>query len=377
MDPLTQGLLGAATAQLGFRQRIGRDASWMAFLTAMAPDLDFLAPRVMRGLGFETDELTRMFLHRGISHSLLAVPFIALPVAAAWWWIRNGVLAFRNARRPPPDPQAAPGDKRSAPAGFAMIYACLFVAVLSHAPLDLCTSYGTQIFAPFTTKRYAVDAIGIIDIIYTPILAATLVACYVVRKLKADPRRATLAIGWTGFLLSVAYIAAGRVMHDRAIDKALAMHGRPACVRANAYPAIGTILLWRVVIETDEAWHLARIHHLAPHRPGRDPPDLQTVPKHRDNPWVRRTLQLPLAKQWDWFAMGNTRAGYERRGNLHVVSLYDMRYTWPLANTRSLWWLEVTYDRQGRMLAAGRRTSHHRRNFGKLIRRIWDDIWSP
>jgi len=55
MDPLTQGLLGAVTAQLGFRRGIGRDASWVAATTAAAADLEG-APKP--GISWFTPEYT-------------------------------------------------------------------------------------------------------------------------------------------------------------------------------------------------------------------------------------------------------------------------------------------------------------------------------
>ena len=66
MDPLTQGLLGAATAQFGFRQKIGRDATWMAFLAAMAPDLDILVQQGPHFANLPTNGFDRALAHRAL-----------------------------------------------------------------------------------------------------------------------------------------------------------------------------------------------------------------------------------------------------------------------------------------------------------------------
>ena len=369
MDSLTQGLLGAATTQLGFRQRIGRDASWMAFLAAMTPDLDIFVPRVMAWLGEPMDGMSATLSHRGISHSVLMAPVIALPIAAVWWWVRGAVLRRRRRRaieadREPPRIE-----------GFWMLYACLAAALLSHAPLDWCTSYGTQIFAPLTDRRYAIDAIGIIDIVYTPILLLTLLTCYVARKIRPPARKATLWIGWVGFLLSVGYIATGRVLHDRAIDRVLARRGGASPVRAQAYPTIGTILLWRVVLEDDRAWYVARVRFRLTGGGSDDEPKLNVVPKRRANLWVQKALQTPAAREWDRFTIGNTRAVYERPKGLHVVRLYDMRYGWPIDSTESRWWLEIAWDEEGRLLGARRRTTFRGSTRDKVIRSIWKQMW--
>ena len=68
MDTITQGLLGAVTAQLGFRQRIGRETTWVAAAAGIMPDLDILidatednAQRLLSALtdvGFGTASMT-------------------------------------------------------------------------------------------------------------------------------------------------------------------------------------------------------------------------------------------------------------------------------------------------------------------------------
>ena len=66
MDTITQGLLGAVTAQLGFRQRIGRDATWVAAAAAVVPDLDIFIVPLMSMTGMEVDSLAQLRYHRGL-----------------------------------------------------------------------------------------------------------------------------------------------------------------------------------------------------------------------------------------------------------------------------------------------------------------------
>ena len=200
MDSITQAMLGAVTAQLGFRQRIGRDASWVAALAAYSPDVDSFVAPLARHMGYDVGDMSGMVFHRGLGHSLMMVPVIALIFAALWWFIRRKLLR-KNTQ-----------DNRHPPT-FRLLYACTFVAVLSHPLLDLLTSYGIQLFAPITSGRYAIDTVAIIDVFYSSILIITLVACYVVRKVSRPARRTALIIGWAGFLLSCGYLAAGRATH--------------------------------------------------------------------------------------------------------------------------------------------------------------------
>ncbi len=365
MDTITQGLLGAATAQLGFRQRIGRDATWAAAATAILPDLDIFVVPLLELTGSEMPDMAVSRYHRGISHSLLAVPVLAAAVAGAWWWLRR--RAHGRARRRAKDPAAEAG-----PPSFGLLYACCFVAALTHPLLDWCTSYGTQIFAPITDTRFAADVVPIIDIFYTPLLILTLLACRLIRAFKADPRRATRIVGWAGFLLSVGYLSAGRVMHDIAVRRARGLVPRgERILRADAYPSIGTIFLWRGVVETESGWLAVRVRPLGGARPRK-----AWAPKV-DNEWIRQAAELPAARTFRWFAMGRVRATYAALDGRHVVEFQDMRYGMGAEGVKGLWSLRVTFDERGEVTDVSRLRHHRRRDLGKLAKEVWKDMWAP
>jgi len=367
MDTLTQGLLGAATAQLGFRQRIGRDATWAAAVAAVVPDLDFLLAVAPEWSARAADGAAMTFSHRGVTHSLLFAPVIAAAVAGAWWlWRRR-----RNHNRPTAtDPTRNPHRRR---AGLAWLYACCLVAVLSHPLLDWCTSYGTQLFAPLTNTRYALDAVAIIDLPYTSILVVTLLVCRLLRKFTPSRPGATLAVGWAGFLLGVGYLGCGRLLHDRAVNIARSLAGRRDVLRADAYPGIGTIFLWRTVVETPDEWLVARVRPLRGGHPSSQP---RTVAKAEDE-WVRRARALEAVKTYRWFAMGRVRASCRPADGARVVEFHDMRYGLPLDSPESLWPLRVVFDSDGGVVSITR--AHRRREggFGRTVRQIWRDMWAP
>jgi len=294
MDTITQGLLGAATAQLGFRQRIGKDATWLAALAGIVPDLDIFVQPLMTLSGRETDDFTQTVIHRGLSHSLVMVPIFSLLIALLW----------RRFRRSSKSPQP-----------FALLYACVFVALLSHSLLDWTTSYGTQLLAPFTDRRFALDFMPIIDIFYTPALILTLAACYVVRRVKSDSRNLTLFVGWIGFGLSTAYILTGGVMKTLAIQtmqkhfppEASAESTASAHGRYQAYPQIGTIFLWRITYRDDTTWAAGRVNLLF-----RAQPHINHATIH-SNLWTDKAQQLDETKTFEWFAMGQIRQVYRKR----------------------------------------------------------------
>jgi inner membrane protein len=129
MDPVTHVTTGLLVSQL-----IPSPCRWLSALAgvlfALLPDLDYLL--------FWSDRLAYIRYHRGISHSLLMVPVAALTVA---------VLG-----------QAVGGARWFRPLFF------LGLAVLAlHLLLDLATSYGTQLFSPFSPQKLTLDWLFIID----------------------------------------------------------------------------------------------------------------------------------------------------------------------------------------------------------------------
>ncbi len=364
MDPLTQGLLGAATAQLGFRQRIGgAGVTWLAAGAAMAADLDIFAGTVLGLLDIRAGSFTVMRYHRGISHSLFAAPIIALLIALPWWLVR------RRASRP---------DGRDPPS-LGLMFTCLCVAALSHPLLDWCTAYGTQLLAPISDRRFALSAIAIVDIIYMPILLLTVLTCCLVRRLRRNrARRATLIIGWTGFMLSVAYLAAGAVLNGRAVERTREFalsHAPPGAAAPNvrAYPYLGTIFLWRGTAQFDDRWLVARVRPLS----DEGVTESRTV-ANVDNSLIRAARDLEHVRTYAWFADGQLRAevGSSPRGR--VVILHDMRYAAKPISTESLWPVHVTFDAMRDVVSVRRvRSGERSDNFGQFVQDVWREITTP
>jgi inner membrane protein len=366
MDSPTQALLGAATAQLGFRQRLGRDASWVAAFCAYSPDLDsFIAP-TLGSLGYN-DPFASMLYHRWITHSLLVIPLTALLFAVPWWVGRRIYNGYHRKRGN--EPPSAP---------FGLLFLCCLVAAATHAPLDWCTSYGTQLLSPITDARYAIDVVAIVDIIYTPLLIATLVTCWIVRRGRKNlHKRATVIIAAVGLIVTTGYLCTGRVMHDRAIGEALAEIGRSRdqVQRVEAYPMIGSIFLWQGVIETDEEWIIVRVHHLADPSEERLTRRLEKTP---ENQYVRRARETRGYRLYNWFADDQIRWVYHRAGDgSHVVTMHDMRYAFYTNGGKSLWPVRVTFPRDGGEPVVERLHGRGGGDMRDFIARIWADLTNP
>jgi inner membrane protein len=367
MDTGTHILLGAVTAQLGFRQRIGRDATWAAVAAAVVTDLDLATAPMLSVSEPWTTPLGHMMMHRGLTHSLLIIPVTALVVAGAWWALRR---KFAGRPNPAAASQAAP----PAPVPFWLLYLCALVAAVSHPLLDWSTAYGTELFAPLTDARYALGIIAAVDIFFTPVLALTLLACFLIRKVGLGPKhRATLVVGWVGFLLALGYLTTSAVLRQEAMAEARQLAGPARIVRVGAYPAIGSIFRWRGVVETENAWLTYRLSPLAGIDAARGP---ETAPREA-GPWIDRARQLPGVQTYEWFAMGMVRATSRDADSRHIVEFHDMRFSPEIGSISGLWPLHVVFNDNGRVEEIEVRSAFTGRSHWRYFSQVWHDILEP
>ena len=289
MDSLSQIVLGAAVGEAVLGRRIGNRAMIWGAVAGTIPDMDVLGKYFL-------SELDNLGFHRGISHSLLftfvgalvfgwaanqlyrsrhhawiamgtkaaaavvvgfVVNFLTMilapgqwlplalyvPLVGLWWW-RHGQRRYFSGTRQAPD-----ADLR----GWVALF---FGGFLTHILLDCFTTYGTQIFAPFSNMRVAWGTISVADPLYTvPFLICLLVAA---RFARADRRRAVW--NWVGIGLSSAYLLLTVVHYNRVsrtFTDALAKQDI-AHERFFITPTIFNNVLWNGVVDAGDAYLLAQ-----------------------------------------------------------------------------------------------------------------------
>lgn len=131
MDTITHGVAGALIAKSLSDSPAHKIARRAVILGSLAPDLDLIA-----GL-FTADDVFQLEFHRGITHSVVALPAFA------------AALAFATVR----------GTR-----GWSLIAGCYGLGIASHIFLDVITAYGTMIFQPLSRDRYTWDMVFIIDL---------------------------------------------------------------------------------------------------------------------------------------------------------------------------------------------------------------------
>ena len=161
----THTLAGFVLARAGL-DRWSRGAVRTAVIAANLPDIDSLAGFFGTGAYLEC--------HRGITHSLIAMPVLSVAVAAASYRFTGNFL------------------RTSA-------IAC--VALASHLILDYLNDYGVRPFLPFDGTKYYGDTLFIFDPVVDSILLGALIAGYFLSR-----RRQQCAV--CGLLLCTLYVGA-------------------------------------------------------------------------------------------------------------------------------------------------------------------------
>ena len=184
MDTLTHALSGALLA----RATAAKDAPPRSiprrvaagFFAAAAPDLDFVLAFV--------SPLVYLELHRGPTHSLVLLPLWALLLS----WLLAKMLRE--------------------PRGWRALYGVTALALGAHIAGDLITSFGTIVFAPLSDARYAWGTTFIIDLWFTGIIIAGLLASLLWRRSRLPAMVAGLVL--------VSYVGFQALQKERALDYA-------------------------------------------------------------------------------------------------------------------------------------------------------------
>jgi len=172
VDTLTHALSGALLA----RATASRDAPpkflWRrmaaGFLACASPDLDI----VIALFG----PIAYLENHRGVTHSLVLLPLWAL----LYSWILAAILRE--------------------PRGWRALYGITAMGLALHVAGDVITSYGTVILAPFSDWRAEIGTTFIIDLWFTGIIVAGLVASGLVRRARWPAAAALVVLaGYVGF----------------------------------------------------------------------------------------------------------------------------------------------------------------------------------
>jgi inner membrane protein len=355
LDTATQALLGAVVGQAGFSHKLGRRAVAWGAVGGLLPDLDILAILTHGPFG-------EFLHHRGFTHALWFGPALGPLFGYAVWrlYARAPRKSSAQALRLP-----HPGDRALLGSWIGLFVAALF----THPLIDLFTSYGTQLFAPFSDRRYAIDAVGIIDPFYSGTLVAALVVGHVVRRRPAAARR----VAFAALALSWAYLGYACALNEHArrhVERWLNAAGVEDA-RVRVYPTMLQPYLRRVVVRTpQEIW-------IGLYTPWREAgPAFERFRPAPPHPLIDALAQTREAAIFTWFAMGETAARVTANGDGFAVEISDLRYGFPGEPAMGYWGIRGDFDAEGRLRGPVRRVEHRPpETTGALARRLWRAAW--
>ena len=304
MDPVSQACLGASLSQ-SFAHDKSKQFSALVIgsLAGMAPDLDFL-------IRSDNDPLLFLEYHRQFTHSLFFIPFGAL-ICAVFFYL---ITKTKTLKTHLPFPQ---------------IYLFSFLGYGTHGLLDACTSYGTQLYWPFSNERISWNLVSIIDPLFTiPITFFVLFAAF-----RKKPHLARI-----GFMYAIVFLLLGNVQNYRAEAAAniLAEQRGHQPSRLLVKPSFGNRHLWKIVYEYNDRYYVDAVKLLLDTKiiPGNS---IQKLNIERDLPWLNKNNQQTIdIERFRWFS-----DDFIALNTQNPEQIMDVRYSLLPNQINSMWGIEL------------------------------------
>tara|TARA_B100001057_G_scaffold73507_2_gene67902 strand:- start:11191 stop:12204 length:1014 start_codon:yes stop_codon:yes gene_type:complete len=316
MDPLSQGTVGSAFAQSVANKNNIFKIGVIGFLAGLAPDLDVL-------IQSSTDPILFLEYHRQFTHSLFFIPFGSLFVAFMLFPLFKKSMSIKT------------------------VYFACFLGYATHGLLDACTSYGTQLFWPFSNERVTWNNISIIDPLFTiPVLILLVIAVKTKKKIFS-----LFSIGWIIFYLSLGFI-----QYERALSVALELaHSRghnPE--RLTLKPSFGNLILWKSIYQHEETFYVDAVR-IAQSSSWCEGESIRVFDYHYHLPNLKKeSQQREDIERFRWFSQDYL--GYDKERDI----VTDVRYSmipnqiapmWGLvideqrdASEHAIWWTSRSLD---------------------------------
>jgi inner membrane protein len=301
MDPITQGALGAAAATALFANR-KELKTWqlgtIGWLSGMAADLDII-------IRSSTDTLLAIEYHRHFTHSLAFIPVGAVIAALPWFLSKQCRTHWK------------------------WVYLISLVAYATHGLLDACTTYGTQLFWPFSNQRVSLSVVSIID----PLATLPLLGFLFLALKKKSRRLAILGCGWFLAVLSL-----GGIQKQKAtqVQLAIAEQRNHTVERSAVLPMFANNISFRSLYLSNGQYYIDKIRvpwggeHCV--TPGVHAPILSTTQKKKFENQDARAYRLI-----DWFANGWTILD---ANSPDLIA--DLRYSFSPTQSETIWGVQFS-----------------------------------
>jgi len=231
MDSLTQIVLGAACGEAVLGKKIGNKALLFGAIGGTIPDLDVFVGNILYG-----NKIDAMLFHRGFMHSIV---FTVLAAFLIGWLVHK---LYNSGKRLHSTTQK----------DWINLF---FWSLFTHPILDCFTPYGTQLFAPFSSYRVALNNIAVADPVYTlPFLICMIVLMFFRRT--SAKRRSWLKLGIGISSIYMLFTLGNKLYIDSVFRKSL-KDSEISVMRFTTQPAIFNNILWYGIVETDASYFVS------------------------------------------------------------------------------------------------------------------------
>ncbi len=286
MDSLTQIVLGAAVGEIVLGKKVGNRALVWGAVGGTIPDLDVIG-------GLFLSPIAELATHRGFSHSIVfafigafifgygiqaiyesryykyiaSFGWLLLPIGVLYFLRRfldielfginalvfiiiigiSGWLLFRRYFSHTP----------SAPNTSAKDWQWLmFWSIFTHPLLDCFTTYGTQLFQPFSDYRVAFCSVSVADPIYTVQFLLFVIGISMLNRNNAKRRIFAIA----GIVISSTYLLLGVFNKSRVntIWKTSLAEAEVDYSRFMTSPTLLNNVLWYCLAETEDGYYFGQ-----------------------------------------------------------------------------------------------------------------------
>jgi inner membrane protein len=305
MDNATHTAIGLFLSRAGLN-RLSPYATPIVIVASNLPDLD-----IVTAAGGAVNYL---HYHRHLTHSLIAMPVVALAAIAIVCAIVRKPVQWLGA------------------------FIAALIGVASHLALDWTNVYGVRMLLPFSGEWLRLDITSVIDpwiwVVCGLGVAGPFLARLVGGEIGSGGKKARhhgRGFAWFALLFVLSYDILRGNLHARAVATLKSrMYEDVPPTRALATPYALNPFRWRGVVETPGAWFVQELNFAAispePDRPQvfhKPEPEL-AIEAARRSPAIAEFLafsQAPLWRVTPWPAIENGR----------LVEVIDMRFGTPLA----------------------------------------------
>jgi inner membrane protein len=269
MDPLTHTATGLFLSRIGLKHWTPL-ATPILLLAANAPDIDIVT--------LAGGPLSYLHYHRHLTHSLAAMPVMALGTVALVRLVSRKTIRWTGA------------------------FLAALIAVGTHLLLDLTNVYGIRLYLPFSARWLRLDLTNIFDLWIWAVFLLCIAGPFLGKLVGGEIASNTGAqshhgrgFAWLALGFLLLYNCGRGVLHGRAVSVLESrIYDDSAPLRTLAAPGPANPWRWRGVVDTADFYAVEDVHLMG----NFDPSRATVYPKPELDPAMEAAARLPAFQEF-------------------------------------------------------------------------------